>query len=70
MGRGNLVGKTSEGPAGTTSLGQDPQTPKVKPHVDLSGFQEAGDLEIGAGDTGSAPTHLCPLPSNFGMCES
>ena len=36
MGCGDLVGKTSEGPAGTASLGQDSQTPKVKPHVDLA----------------------------------
>lgn len=58
---GDLVRKTSEGPAGTVSLGQEPQALKVTPHC-RSGFQEAGDIEIVVVDTGSTLHPPEPAP--------
>lgn len=64
-----LGGEDLRGPCWDSESRPRPPDPKGQATC-RSGFQEAGDMEIGAGDTGSAPTHLCPLPSNFGMCES
>ena len=71
---GDLVRKTSEGPAGTVSLGQDPQALKVTPHVDLAS-RKLVTLRLLLLTLGQPSTHPSPLqsrllPGNFGMCES